>query len=205
MRQILISIIILGLLSCTKTTQQTEIKTTDNVTNTVDNYSASAIYSSDESDSLLLSHSDFEKIILTFRVQGTKIKEKEYGGGDCWGRYKRFLLNGDTLTINKNSCGDYGFSNSQFLTKGDSISIVRKFEMQWSADSTETKFIVLEQIYTFKEGQLTINEKTKTILDWKGYDLKELPFKSRTTNGQQEYTDLKNELRELLTYELIED
>ena len=203
-------ILLVGLLSCSRTDRQTGIKvntvdrfdTLDTLhppINTIDNYSAAFIYINTDSDSLLLDNGDFGNLIPLYRTKGKLVKEKEYGSDDCAGKYKQFELNGGRLTINKSSCGDYGFSNSQFLIKNDSLLQVRKYEVLWNVANKEFELGITEQIFFFNAGRLTLKERHKTVSDWIGFDLREVPFNSNSIVGHKEYDNLKKEHADLLT------
>src|SRR5688500_10947890 len=125
-------ILIIGLLSCSKTGKEQSIAAADSSRNlkvdsvrttktAMDDYEASLIYSDSESDSLLLDNLDLRNLISLFKTKGSKVQDKEYQGGDCGGKFTRLTYKGDTLTIDKYSCGDYGFGNSQYLTNDDSL------------------------------------------------------------------------------------
>lgn len=210
-----IFITLMVLLSCSKTDRPIEIDAKNTVEkkwdtlnvkgNAVDNYSAAIIYTDTDSDSLLLDNQDFDNLIPLYRTKGKLIKVETYGGGDCEGKYKEFDLNGERLTINKSSCGDYGFSNSQFLMRGDSLLRARKYDVQWNVVNKEFELDIIEQIFLFNVGRLTLKERKKSVNDWIGFDLKDIPFKSSLIDGNKEYANLKKELAELPTYELLDD
>ncbi len=209
-----ILIALVGLLSCSRANRPTEIATdvidkSDSLDtiytsiNSIDNYSAAFIYMDTDSDSLLLDNEDFDNLIPLYKANGKLIEEKEYGSGDCAGKYRQFELNDGRLTIDKSSCGDYGFANGEFLMIGDSLLRVRKYEVQWNVLNKDYQLEISEQIFVFNNRWLTLKERYKTTNDWIGFDLTDIPFKSSSIDGQKEYDDLKKELAELLTYELI--
>lgn len=216
MTKILPSIILLlGLLSCSRTEKEKPGITVDStvrlktdspsVAKTVmGDYEASLLYSSSDSDSLLLDNDDLENLISLFKMKGSRIQEKEYLGGDCSGKFTRFIYGGDTLTIDKYSYGDYGFGNSQYLTHEDSLKLVRKYKMEWSAKLDKIEFNVTEKIYKFSNGKVIISERMKIVNGWRDFDFVNIPFVTTTSAGQIEYRNLKKEQSELLNHEVLE-
>jgi hypothetical protein len=216
MIKILPSIILtIGLLSCSKTEKEQSIATADSsrilkvdsvraAKTDMDDYEASLIYSNSDSDSLLLDDLDMKNLISLFKTKGSKIQDKEYAGGDCGGKFIRLIYAGDTLTIDKYSCGDYGFGNRQYLTSDDSLKLVRNYKMEWSAQTEKMEFTVTEKIYEFGIGKATISERMKVIDGWRNFDFVNIPFVTTTSAGQTDYMDLKKEQKELLTHEVLE-
>jgi len=216
MIKILPSIIItIGLISCSRTEKQqlsfsadsSKTEKTDSARaakTTMDDYEASFIYSSSDSDSLLLDNLDLKNLISLFKTKGSLIQDKEYSGGDCGGKFKRLLYNGDTLTIDKYGCGDYGFGNSQYLTNDDSLKLVRNYKMEWSAQPDRIEFTVTEKIYEFGVSKVTISERMKVINGWRNFDFSNVPFATSTSGGQIEYMELKKEQKELLNLDVLE-
>jgi len=208
-------VLIIGLLSCSRTEKQqlsfsadsSKMEKTDSphaAMATMDDYEASIIYSSGDSDSLLLDNQDIKNLISLFKTKGSLVQEKEYSGGDCGGKFKRLLYNGDTLTIDKYGCGDYGFGNSQYLTNDDSLKLVRNYEMEWSAQPDRIEFTVTEKIYEFGKGKVTIRERMKVTNGWRNFDFANIPFVTTTSTGQTDYVDLKKAQKELLNHEVLE-
>jgi hypothetical protein len=212
-----ILIISIGLIGCSRPNGQIETINADTLykassldtlrvlKNTIDNFSKSIVYSDIDSDSLLIYNKDLEDLILLYKREGKLVNEKRYEGSDCAGKYRQFRFNNNQLTINKSSCGDYGFSNSQFLMNGDSLLTVRKYEALWMVTSKDFEMVITEQIFFFNAGSLTLKEREKTVSDWVGFDLKNIPFNSSMILGHKEYDELKKEYLALLTYELVGD
>jgi hypothetical protein len=204
--------LLVGLTGCTRTEKEQSAVTVSSgetasldsavaVKSTMSDYEASFIYSSSDSDSLLIDIPEVGRIVASFKRQGTLIQNNDFSGGDCESKLRRLVYNRDTLTIEKYSCGDYGFGNSQYLTHDDSLKFVRLYTMKWLAESGEqTEYKVTEKVYTFGTGRVTINERTKMITGWRDFYLVDIPFEKTTSSGQNEYVDLTKEHRELLNY-----
>lgn len=207
MTKTLLLIIALGLFSCSQTNRQSESKTTD-TTATQDNieneYELASIYRDLDSDSLL-ADKDNSLRLNEFLTKGTKTKENEYRGGDCSGKFKQLSFKTDTLTVDKYDCGDYGFGNTQFITKGDSLKFVREFKFEWLVDSTGSKFNVTENIYNFSNSQAIKRIRTKEVNGWKDFRINNIEFKQSRLQGQKEYNDFKRELKNLALKENLSE
>jgi hypothetical protein len=205
MKQILHIILLIGLcISCNQTTDKAETIETDKaktigVSDSLelapqDDYSASAIYRSLDSDSLLTDKGEIDSLLSIFLRTGKQIKRKEYGGGDCEGAYRTFSIKDDNsiLTIDKYDCGDFGFGNSQYLTKNDSVLLTREFKVEWY---NRTVYTVTERIIKFDNATTILKEReTSTsnlgILRFKGQQFKE----SKLVSNDEEYLRIKREL-----------
>jgi len=158
-------------------------------------YNSSLIFSSSDNDNLLIESETFLDTITRMKTQGKLIYEKEFGGGDCAGKVKIFNENEDTLFIKKISCGDYGFGNTQFLKRNDSIKVVRFYNYQWLVSENKTVFKISEQIYNFEK--MTLIERQKIVEPWIEYSLKDIPFSTNTFSRTEKTKDFKKEIFEL--------
>jgi len=207
MTKILLLIFVIGLVGCSQTSKQSEFKPTDSIlmyTNIINEYELASVYRDLDSDSLLVDNDELLELD-EFLTKGTKIREMEYGGGDCSGKFKQLSFEMDTLTVDKYDCGDYGFGNTEFVTKGDSLRLVREFRMEWLVDSTGSKFNVSEAIYDFSSLRSTKRTRTKSVQGWKDFRISDTDFDERRLHGQKEYLELKKELKDLAMKEKLSE
>ncbi|MBT1696021.1 hypothetical protein KK083_03975 [Fulvivirgaceae bacterium PWU4] len=148
-----------------------------------DFYSVLKIYGDSESDSLLLPVAT-KKRIKVIRMQGTEMAQQPYGGGDCWGKVRRFVLAGDTLTIDKHSCGEHGFGNTVFLKTGDSLRMVVTYEVDHQQNENQSLFTDLLEIVEFKPYESNIQTSTEFITDWSVLTTDRAPRKSGRFQGE---------------------
>lgn len=166
-------------------------------TNEVNTYSAAYVYMDLDSDSLLLQNEDFDNIVPRFLREGKILKEEEYPGDDCSSKCRIFGLNDNLLTIYKYDCGEYGFGNSQYLVRHDSIQKLRNYRTTWNITSKEFELDLTEQIYFWDGKQFTVRERHKVVHDYLDLDLRGIPFKSKIV-GTKEYRDLIKEYRQII-------
>lgn len=200
-------ILTLGLFSCSQINTQSESKTADSISsrdNIENEYELASIYRDLDSDSLL-ADKDNQLRLNAFLTKGIKTKEKEYGGGDCDGKFKQLSFGTDTLTVDKYDCGDYGFGNTQFITKGDSLKFVREFKFDWLVDSTGSKFNVTENVYDFSGSEVIKRIRTKQANGWKDFRISNIEFEQSRLQGQKEYNDFKRELKNLALKENLSE
>ncbi len=205
MTKILLLILTLGLFSCSQTNRRSESKTIDSTAsrdNIENEYELASIYRDLDSDSLLADE-DNKLRLNEFLTKGTKTKEKVYGGGDCGGKFKQLSFKTDMLTVDKYDCGDYGFGNTQFITKGDSLKFVREFKFEWLVDNTGSKFNVTENIYDFSGSIKRI--RTKEVQGWRDFRISNIDFGQSRLQGQKEYNDFKKELKNLSLKEKLSE
>jgi hypothetical protein len=205
MTKILLLIFVLGLISCSETNKQSESKTSDTTSTqdvVVNEYELALIYRDLDSDSLLADKDDQLKL-LKFLTKGIKIKEKEYGSGDCEGKFKQLALHEDTLTIDKYDCGDYGFGNTEFILDSDSLKYVREFKIEWSPDDKENELSVSETTYEFTSSNLKKRTRTKSIKGWKDFRIDDVNFEESTLPGHEEYNKFKKELKNITLKEKL--
>lgn len=163
MKKILLIIFILGFIGCSKTEQESGGNATDSFAPerpVETGYEFASAYRELDSDSLLLGKGDIVEF-SRFYTNGIKIREQEYGGGDCDGKFMLQVLGADTLTIEKYDCGDYGFGNTLFITNADSLMYVREFSVEWSPDDDGNVFHVNENIFEFSTTGLVKRTRTK--------------------------------------------
>jgi hypothetical protein len=211
MRKTLPLIFALALFSCSRLDKHSENKMTDSSSvqtdvvneDVVNEYELAWEYQNLDSDSLLVDKADFVKF-LVFLKKGTRIKEMEYEGGDCGGKFRQMVLQTDTLTIDKYGCGDYGFGNTEFITEGDSLKYVREYRMDWSPDDHGNVFEVSESIYDFSTIGSTKRTRKKSTKGWKDFRINDRHFEETPLSGQSEYFEFKKELKELILREKID-
>jgi len=202
MIKILPLIFAFGLLSCSQP-RQSDSQTTDSSSlpdNLANDYNLASTDRDPDSESLLADNDDLV-MYSKFSTNGTNIREKEYGGGDCGGKFKQIVLETDTLTIDKYDCGDYGFGNTEYIKDGDSLRYVRKYKMEWSPDDKGNEFKVSETIYEFSTIGLTKRTRAKSIKGWSEFRINEENFEESRISGQLEYNELKKELKDLVLKE----
>jgi len=211
MTRVDILLIIVGLFSCTRiqTDDSSLSATVDNSQSVTTNdfYSISKTYGDVESDSLLFPSEVMQKV-KSHRARGREIKGQPYGGGDCWGKIKRYLLDEDTLTIDKHNCGDYGFGNKVFLKKGDSLILTVTYKIDQLHDEKGASFKELLEIVEFKANEFMIKTSVETITDWNKIKLDRTPGKSDHFKGQNasgDYLYYLEEYEKIRLYELVEE
>jgi hypothetical protein len=206
MTKILPVIFVLALFSCSRTRQSENQKadSSSTVANAGNDYELASINRTLDSDSLLASK-DVVMKFSEFLKKGTKFKENEYGGGDCYGKFKQIDLGVATLTIDKYDCGDYGFGNTEFITDGDSLRYVRQFKIEWSPGDKGNEFKVSETIYEFSTRGISKKTRAKSIEEWKDFRINDGKFEESSNSGQSEYNELKKELRDLALKEKLDE
>jgi hypothetical protein len=145
-------------------------------------------------DSLFISDSVFSQLTKDFYSNARQVQVKHFGGGDCEGWFKRFVMDTDTFTVDCMYCGEYGFSNAQFINRKDSILMVRIFDV----DNLIPDYSVSEMIYTFKGEVLTLSVRSKTINDTYNSEISfgDSSFDVKTIfNSQKEYSEMKKMLK----------
>jgi len=134
----------------------------------------------------------------------TSIKNNLCGGDYCLS-YKILTDNQSksTLYLFKADCGEYGFSNDQFLITNDSLVSVRNFKIEIQEFSTETSptiWSIEENIYQFNKSTVTIKSRKKQVKDILNYDWKKetMPFNSQTIGKSDICKTKKEQLRKLI-------
>lgn len=198
MRTIFLLILITGLFSCTRTKESlnSDVAIDSLESSPQDDYVASTIYRSLDSDSLLIDKKTVDEFLLNFIINGKLIRKHEYGGRDCDSAYKTYKLDNNTsiLTIDKYDCGDYGFGNSQYLTSGDSITYVREFAVEWDATNDKTSYKVTERLIKFKNGRTQLKERQKSIDRLTDLRFGNLQFRDIEQLTNDEYSRIRKEL-----------
>jgi hypothetical protein len=184
---------------CAKTTDH---QTTADTVGT-DYYAASEIYREADSDSLIIRSNELTNIIHSFRQSGKMVTSKEYGAGDYYGKFKIFVRNEDTLVIDKNDSGEYGFGNAQYLIKEDSLKYIRKYILE--SVYGENIHMIKESIFKFESSSTISLERSKTIKKLNDFGLEGIPFDTLTDIPLNQYQVLRQELNNLLKNELMAD
>lgn len=122
--------------------------------------------------------------------------------GDCCTSFKKMTNNKTkiTLSIFKTDCGDYGFSNDEYIFSDENLLLVRNFALgieTWPTDTSQTIWYIEEKVLEFRKEQVTIRVRKSTTKDNTDFTLKGIPFKE--TNGERlkltkEKTDEYNRL-----------
>jgi hypothetical protein len=211
MARVVTLLIIAGLYSCTRTqTADSSVSATKGSPQSVttsDFYSISKTYGDIESDSLLFPTEVMQKVKY-LRVWGIEIKGQPYGGGDCWGKIKRYVLEKDTLTIDKHNCGEHGFGNKVFLKKGDSLTLAVTYEIDQLQNEKGSWFNDLLEIVEFKKNEFMIKTSVETITDWNKIKLDRPPGKSdrlKDQNASGDYLYYLEEYKKIRAYEFVEE
>ena len=123
-----------------------------------------------------------------------------YTWGDCDGSYRKLSdKKGNTLYIFKNDCGEYGYGNDQFWLRNDSLLISRHYGLSqaWD-DNDEITFILEEEVYTFKNGKITVKKREKQGHPWQLRTLANVSFRDSIMDYDDACFEETNELEELL-------
>jgi hypothetical protein len=209
MKRVFILLMAIGLFNCTRTKNEdsslsAKVDSSQNV-KADDFYSISKTYGDVESDGLLFP-TDIISKVKRFRVNGRELKGQPYGGGDCWGKIRRYVLDNDTLTIDKHNCGEYGFGNKLFLKKADSLVLAVTYAIDRSQNEKESWFNDLLEIVEFKKNEFMIKTSVETITDWNEIKLDRPPGKSDNFKGQNssgDYLYYLEEYKKIRSYELV--
>jgi hypothetical protein len=200
-------LIFVVLFSCTRTEKKSDItilsESTKDTTTIEGDFSNSIVYSSSDNNNLLIESNDYLDITTRLMTKENQIYDKEFGGGDCDGRVRIFAENSDTLFIKKLDCGDYGFGNTQFFKKCDSLIFVRYYKYDWDIKDKKMVFNISEQIYNF-ENQ-TLFERRKVVEPWIEYSLNDIPFSTSTFSRTEKINEFRKEIIELKTLELLDN
>ena len=198
MRTILLLTLVTGLFNCTRTTEtkNSGVPSDSLEFSAQDDYTASTIYRSLDSDSLLIDKETVDNFLLHFITNGQLLRRHEYGGGDCDGVYRTYNLDKNTiiLTVDKYDCGDYGFGNNQYLTKNDSVILVREFTVDWDISDTKTPYRVTERMIKFTNGKTISKERQKSTDRLSDIGFSNLPFNNNENSQVDEYTRIRKEL-----------
>ena len=151
-----------------------KIKSTDSIRTEVDYYAESLIYRDANSDSLIIGSNDLIDLINSFKQTGKLITAKKYGGGDYSGKFRIFSEGSDTLIVDKNNSGEYGFGNAQYLIRKDSLKYVRKYRLE--SDYGYNKHLIKENIFKFYNGRVVLLERSKTIVGLNDFRLDGIPL-----------------------------
>ena len=181
------------------TTKQIQL---DSGTIAQQNYWSSTVHREFDNDSLLLDLPDLRKLVSSFTSK-TKVKERGYGQGDYYGRYRIYADKLDTLIIDKGDGGDYGFGNTIYLQRNDSIILYRDYEFSTVfSDSTQVEEIT-EQVVTFKNGTMNFKQRKMTTKNWSQLRVT-TNFDTVVKDPNKTYKSLKDELSKLYKRVLIE-
>jgi hypothetical protein len=211
MNRVFVLVINIGIMSCTgkqtdKSLLSSIIDSTQIVT-TNDFYSISKTYGDVESDRLLLP-TDIKQKIEPLRTRGREIEGQPYGGGDCWGKVRRFVLDNDTLTIDKYKCGEHGFGNKVFIKEGDSLKLAVTYRIDHSQNEKESWFNDVLETVEFKREEGLIKTSVETISDWNNIKLDRPPGKFdhfKGKNSSNDYLYFLEEYKKIKTQELVSD
>jgi hypothetical protein len=189
---------------CSRSSRTEEAKGNDTLVkmkkvelNQEDTYTAAYVYMDVDSDSLLLQNENFDNLVPLFLSEGKLLSEGEYPGDDCSSKHRQFGLMDRLLTIYKYTCGEYGFGNSQYLLRNDSIQKARIYQARWNVSSKEFEMDITEQIYFWDGNRFTVRERHKVVHDYVDLDLRGIPFKSKIVEAK-EYNDFMKEYRQII-------
>ena len=195
MTKILQLILIIGLYStCRQTTDKVVASERPDtlVASPQDDYLTSTIYRALDSDSLVIDKGAFDSLVSLFK-RGHQLSKHDYGGGDCYGAYRTFKMEGDSsiLTVDKYDCGDYGFGNNQYLTRNANILLVREFKVEW--DNVDN-YHVTERIIEFKTEGTIIKARKRTVSQLVDLRFKGEEFEYERSTTDEELERIKKEL-----------
>lgn len=160
-------------------------------------------YRSLDSDSLSTNDRTSDSILVVFIQNGEMTEKKSYSGGDCEGLYKVYSTKDKnfTLIVDKFDCGDYGFSNNQYLTNRDSIVFFREFIVNWY---NREIYDATERIITFNNGKTLIKERSVPISEYIKLEFKaQDAFKDSLVVNDIVYKKLKQDLANIKDKERI--
>ena len=209
LEKILIGLIILttscsGRQDKTETLEFTEAKdyisSSDSADNSQNYFERSLIYRSADSDSLLIDNSEVSSLLdlSNFKI----IKNKEYGAGDYYGAYRIYADNLDTLIIDKGDAGEYGFNNSQYLKRKDSVVFFREYRLTTvygqGIDS------IREDITSFKNGLAQFERREKVTRKFNDLSFRDQQFKKMKVDKDEHYKRTIEQLKSLYKLELLD-
>jgi hypothetical protein len=166
------------------------------------NYWNSMVHRDFDNDSLLLDISDLKRLVNSFTLK-VKIKEKEYGAGDYFGKYRVYADMLDTLIIDKGDGGDYGFGSTIYLKRKDSLVLYRNYEFNSVYYDSGQFEEITEQLVTFTNGTMNFKQRQMKTKDWSQLKFK-INFETVDEDPTKRYKLLKDELTRLYKRELIE-
>lgn len=129
--------------------------------------------------------------------------ERDICAGDNCTSHKSLKNGNTTLHIFKSDGGEYGFSNDEYILYGDTISIVRNFDVgieTWPTDSTETVWSCTENVFYFYPDNVKFLERKALIKDLFDFDfsLKGIEYEIHSFRGSALYKEKVDELNGLL-------
>ena len=166
------------------------------------NYEKSMIHRQSDNDSLLLDLPDLRNLIKSFTSK-QKVREKEYGAGDYFGKYRVYADKLDTLIIDKGDGGDYGFGSTIYLKRKDSIVLYRNYEFNSLASDSGQYEEIIEQLVTFTNGTMNSRQRQMKTKDWSQLKFK-VNFEKVSEDPTKRYKSLKDGLVQLYKRELLE-
>lgn len=214
MKNKLILVVLLILLGCDKrpsdvvnndlhhSVTPTEKAQTDLLTAGQINYEKSLIHRDFDNDSLLLDIPELKRLVNSFTSK-SKIKEKEYGAGDYFGKYRVYADKGDTLVIDKGDGGDYGFGSSIYVKRMDSIILYRNYEFNWLASDSGQIDEITEELVTFTNGTMIFKQRKMKTKDWSQLKFS-TDFVLVTEDPSKKYKTITNALMDLYKRDLVE-
>lgn len=178
-----------------------KIQMDTSVTEAQRNYEKSMIYREFDNDSLVLDLPDLKQIIKSF-TSGQKVREKEYGAGDYFGKFRVYANKSDTLIVDKGDGGEYGFDNAQYLKKNDSIVLYRQYKFEntyWAKVDSITETVV-----KFKKGSMILTQRAMSSSALSKLYFGNIKFDTIHANATIKYKQLKERLAKLYKKVLIE-
>lgn len=176
--------------------------TTDTSTVAQRNYWNSMIHHDFDNDSLLLDSPELKKLVRSFTSK-PKVKENMYGAGDYFGKYRVYADKLDTLIIEKGDGGDYGFGNTIYLQRRDSLILYRHYKFDSFVSGSEQIEEITEQLVTFHKGTMDFKQRKMTTKNWSQLKCS-INFETVDKDPNKTYKLLGDELRDLYKKELIE-
>jgi hypothetical protein len=160
-----------------------------------------------DNDTVITSLAELNAIVQTISsAKDAEITEgSAYTWGDCEGSYKRIADNkGNVLHLFKSYCGEWGFDNSQFYFRNDSLMLSRLYDysfLYWIHD--RPMFHVEEVVHKFRDGKVVIKKRERTLITGTNHNLDHLPFRDSIADYEDALFDQVNELEELLQLQEI--
>ncbi len=137
-------------------------------------------------------------------MKSKKVKEKEYGAGDYFGKYRVYVNKFDTLVIDKGDGGDYGFGNTVYFKRNDSLILYREYKFEsFISDSGQIEEVT-EQIVTFNKAGMTFLRRQMRTKDWSELNFRQIKFDTIVDDPIKHYKSLQGELNRLYKRELIQ-
>ncbi|WP_417907776.1 hypothetical protein [Christiangramia aquimixticola] len=107
----------------------------------------------------------------------------EYEFGDCWGKTGKYSLPHLKLVIDSMSCGEYGYTYSNYLLSSDNVIqvfYVKQSESVMPPEADSYFFVQQEKVINLNSDPPTVLRRSDTVYE---YGLRENPIKKKFETG----------------------